>query len=107
MLFTRQNNWKCFLFLYTAIFSMLYHPSVDAVSLKILGIFPHPGKSHFYFFHPILRELAVRGHDVTVISPFPDKNPPKGYHDLQIPGVVVQNSVDLNVSNYNLYVNNI
>lgn len=89
--------------IYTLIFLMLCQTSVDAVSLKILGIFPHPGKSHFYFFHPILRELAERGHDVTVLSPFPDKNPPKGYHDLKLPADLVQNSVDIKVSNYNLY----
>lgn len=51
-------------------------------SLKILGLFPHPGLSHFHFFHPIMRGLANAGHDVTVLSHFPDKNPPPNYKDL-------------------------
>ncbi|XP_012271236.1 UDP-glucuronosyltransferase 2B2 [Orussus abietinus] len=38
---------------------------------NILGIFGHPGKSHFDFFRPLLIELARRGHDVTVVSHFP------------------------------------
>lgn len=96
-----QHEWKCCL--WTAILLILcpiiqLPCNVEASSLKILGLFPHPGKSHFYFFHPILRELAERGHDVTVVSSFPDKNPPKGYHDLTLPGVTVQNSVDIKVS---------
>ncbi|XP_076297234.1 UDP-glucosyltransferase 2-like [Lasioglossum baleicum] len=39
--------------------------------LKILGVFPHPGKSHFDVFKPLLEELARRSHDLTVISYFP------------------------------------
>lgn len=94
-------KWKCCL--WTAILLTIcpvlqLSCNVEAVPLKILGLFPHPGKSHFYFFQPILRELAGRGHDVTVISPFPDKNPPKGYHDLTLPGVPVSDSLDIKVS---------
>lgn len=39
--------------------------------LNILGVFGHPGKSHFDVFYPLLEELARRGHDVTVISHYP------------------------------------
>ncbi|XP_055307346.1 UDP-glycosyltransferase UGT5-like [Sitodiplosis mosellana] len=53
-------------------------------SLKILGIFPHPGLSHFHFFHPIMRGLADAGHDVTVVSHFPDKNAPQNYIDMPL-----------------------
>ncbi|XP_018351227.1 PREDICTED: UDP-glucuronosyltransferase 2A3-like isoform X2 [Trachymyrmex septentrionalis] len=38
---------------------------------KILGVFGHPGKSHFDVFKPLLEELARRGHELTVISYFP------------------------------------
>lgn len=41
---------------------------------RILGVFHHPGKSHFDVFKPLLEELARRGHDVTVVSFFP-RNP--------------------------------
>lgn len=55
-----------------------------ANSLKILGLFPHPGLSHFHFFHPILRGLADAGHDVTVVSHFPDTNSPDNYVDMPL-----------------------
>ncbi|XP_049309950.1 UDP-glucosyltransferase 2-like [Bactrocera dorsalis] len=59
-------------------------------SLKILGLFPHAGISHFHFFHPLMRGLAEKGHDVTVLSHFPDKSPPPGYKDLPLKGELLQ-----------------
>lgn len=67
--------------------------------LRILGLFPHPGASHFHFFHPVMRGLAEAGHDVTVVSHFPDKNPPKNYKNLALTGLdLLTNAVDLAVS---------
>lgn len=67
-------------------------------SLKILGLFPHPGLSHFHFFHPIMRGLADVGHDVTVVSHFPDKNATSNYKDLVLnEKSSLTNSVDLEV----------
>ncbi|KAF2883376.1 hypothetical protein ILUMI_22789 [Ignelater luminosus] len=43
--------------------------SVD--SYKILGIFPVPSISHQIVFQPIWKELSLRGHEVTVITPNP------------------------------------
>lgn len=51
---------------------------------RILGLFPHPGKSHFDVFKPLLRELALRGHEVTVISHFPLEKPIKNYTDISL-----------------------
>ncbi|KAL0829204.1 hypothetical protein ABMA28_004040 [Loxostege sticticalis] len=53
-------------------------------AIKILGIFPYDGKSHFIVIKVLLQELARRGHDVTVISHFPEDNPPKNYHDISL-----------------------
>lgn len=67
--------------------------------LKILGLFPHPGTSHFQVFHPIMRGLATAGHDVTVVSRFPDKNPLPNYKDFELTGLeVYKDVVDLKVS---------
>lgn len=67
--------------------------------LRILGLFQHPGASHFHFFHPVMRGLAEAGHDVTVVSRFPDKNPPKNYKDLPLTGMdILVNAFDLSVS---------
>ncbi|KAL7043666.1 hypothetical protein ACKWTF_001618 [Chironomus riparius] len=48
---------------------------------RILGLFPHPGFSHFHFFQPVMYALAEAGHDVTVVSHFPNKEPHENYKD--------------------------
>lgn len=55
-------------------------------ALKILGIFPHLGKSHFDVFEPLLKTLARKGHELTVISHFPQKVPIPGYKDISLRG---------------------
>lgn len=63
---------------------------VTQISAKdILGIFPYQGKSHFFQFKVYLRELANRGHNVTVISYFPDKNPLPNYNDVHIADIKI------------------
>uniref|UniRef100_A0A6P7F682 UDP-glucuronosyltransferase 3A1-like n=1 Tax=Diabrotica virgifera virgifera TaxID=50390 RepID=A0A6P7F682_DIAVI len=39
--------------------------------VKILGIFPTPSYSHQIVFQPIWKELSLRGHNVTVVTPHP------------------------------------
>ena len=56
----------------------------EVLTLNILGVFPYQGKSHFYVFAPYLRELANRGHNLTVISYFPQEKPIENYHDLSL-----------------------
>lgn len=76
-----------------------------ATGYKILGLFAHPGLSHFNFFKPILRGLADAGHEVTVISHFPEKNPPKNYKDLPLDNFSsLVASVDLEVGFF-LFIN--
>lgn len=48
---------------------------------RILGLFPHPAVSHFRAFQPLLQELAALGHEVLVVSHFPDNNAPQNYRD--------------------------
>lgn len=48
---------------------------------RILGLFPHPALSHFKAFQPLLKGLANAGHEVIVVSHFPDKNSPPNYRD--------------------------
>lgn len=68
-------------------------------SYKILGLFPHPGLSHFHFFEPILKGLAAAGHEVTVVSHFPNANPPPNYVDLPLEGMkLLSDSVSFEVS---------
>lgn len=55
-------------------------------SLNILCILPYEGKSHFFVFKTFLLELERRGHNLTVISHFPEKSPPANYHDISLAG---------------------
>lgn len=51
---------------------------------KILGIFPHSGKSHFDVFKPLLKALAKKGHELHVISYFPLGANTERYHDISL-----------------------
>lgn len=43
-------------------------------SAKILAINLIPSLSHIEFFRPIWKELSLRGHEVTVITPLPSRD---------------------------------
>ncbi|XP_025425741.1 UDP-glucuronosyltransferase 2B13-like [Sipha flava] len=38
---------------------------------RVLAVFPYNGHSHFAMVEPLVVALSERGHDVTVVSPFP------------------------------------
>lgn len=54
-------------------------------SVKILGVFPTPSKSHWIIAHKLMKELAASGHEITIISPFPVNKPIKNYRDIPTP----------------------
>lgn len=64
----------------------------DANGARILGLFIHPGASHFYSFYPVMNALAEKGHDVTSWSYFKAKNPHPNYHELILEGTPTINS---------------
>lgn len=53
-------------------------------SANILAFAPMPFKSHFRGFQPLFKELADRGHNLTVVSTFPLKKPSANYTDIPI-----------------------
>lgn len=67
------------------IVSILFEYSHGA---NILALFHTPSKSHLLLAQPLFFELVRTGHTVTVVSPFPEKNPPEGYIDVPIPEVI-------------------
>lgn len=71
-------------------------------SARILGLFPHTGKSHQMVFEPLLLKLAEKGHHVTVASFFPQKNPPPNYTDISFEGIA---GVGVETFDLNLYEN--
>lgn len=56
---------------------------------KILGIFPMPAPSHFFIGYRIMKELADRGHQVSVINPYPREVPLKNYKDISVEGIEI------------------
>lgn len=65
---------------------LLFSVLSPCLCLNILGLFPHPGKSHFDVFEPLLKALAERGHNLTVIGHFPLKTPLPQYKDISLRG---------------------
>lgn len=51
---------------------------------RILFLFPSPSKSHLIVVKGLSTTLAERGHDVTVVSPFPLDKPMKNYRDIKL-----------------------
>lgn len=58
------------------------------LSYNILGIFPTMSKSHYIAGGALMKGLAAAGHNVTVISPFPQKTPIPNFRDYEILGIV-------------------
>ncbi|XP_060872471.1 UDP-glycosyltransferase UGT5-like [Metopolophium dirhodum] len=56
----------------------------SGLSSNILAFLPSKARSHYGAFEPLLKELARKGHNVTVFSPFSMKNPPSSYHHIQV-----------------------
>lgn len=55
---------------------------VQGHALKVLGFLPFMSKSHFAIGHAVLKSLHDVGHEITVVSPYPLKNPPVNYTDI-------------------------
>lgn len=51
---------------------------------KILGIFPINSENHYYLGNALMKELANRGHQVTVLSPFALDHPSENYTSIDI-----------------------
>lgn len=58
-----------------------------ATAANILGIYFHAGKSHHILGETLFKELARRGHNVTMASPFPLKEPFPNYTDIHLTGI--------------------
>lgn len=61
---------------------------VCAHSYNILGLFPHPGKSHVEVFLPLMKGLAAKGHNVTVMSYYNLYKPIPNYTEVSLVGQV-------------------
>lgn len=57
---------------------------------RILGVFPFAPYSHYALGSSLMKALAEKGHDVTIITAHREKNPPKNYREVYVDGVVAQ-----------------
>uniref|UniRef100_A0A6P7GYX7 UDP-glucuronosyltransferase 2B9-like n=1 Tax=Diabrotica virgifera virgifera TaxID=50390 RepID=A0A6P7GYX7_DIAVI len=55
---------------------------------NVLIVCPMVSRSHFILGNALGRGLVEAGHQVTVVSPYEDKNPLKGYKDVVLTGLV-------------------
>lgn len=54
-------------------------------SYKILGVFPFAASSHYIVGSALMKGLAEKGHDVTIIAAFKEKSPIKNFKTVLIP----------------------
>lgn len=59
-----------------------------ATGARILGILPMGAKSHNIIGAAYMKALAAAGHEVTVVSPYTLKSPPKNYRDIELTGML-------------------
>lgn len=63
---------------------LLLAGAVNAV--KILCVFPVMSHSHQFIGRTLMKELARRGHNVTFVSPFPEKEPVENMRTIVLTG---------------------
>lgn len=83
--------------LYLVLF-LIYVPFLNGY--KILAILSDRGKSHFFALEPLMKTLAEKGHEVTVISHYPQKKPLERYKDV---GLSKTGEIRINVFNLAQY----
>lgn len=59
-------------------------------SAKILGVFPTMAKSHDIVGKSIMEALVEAGHEVTVVSPFPQNKPIKNWRDINTDKIIAE-----------------
>lgn len=57
--------------MFSAIVYLSLSIAISANGARILGVIPSPAYSHQHAFHPIWRELSLRGHNVTIVTTDP------------------------------------
>ncbi|SPP83487.1 UDP-glucuronosyltransferase 1-9 [Drosophila guanche] len=62
---------------------------------QFLMVLNSPGRSHFNVGHALAKGLVQAGHEITVVSVFPQKKPLPGYHDINVPNIISAMKGDL------------
>lgn len=84
--FHTKKMWtKIYLWIKFAIYVILLC-NEQTQGLRILGLFPLNGKSHYVICDRLMKGLAEKGHQVDVYSHFPSKRPIKNLKDYSLEG---------------------
>lgn len=75
----KNSSFGVWIFIYT-----LLNVICVIKCVNILVFAPMPFKSHFRGFQPLFKELAGRGHNLTVVSTFPLQKSIENYTDIPI-----------------------
>jgi glucuronosyltransferase len=63
---------------------LLLMPVAIIRGAKVLGVYPFPARSHLMVQKALIFELARRGHEVTVVSSFPENKAIPNYTDIEL-----------------------
>lgn len=70
---------------------------------RILGVFPYPSRSHMTVYSALTTELARRGHELVVVSPYPLSKPMANYTDVDtMPAVAAVHDAVFNADLYEM-----
>lgn len=69
-----------------AFFALFAFEHIEVESYKILGIFPTVVPSHYYVGRALMKGLAADGNEVTIVSPFKEKNAIPNYNEIYLDG---------------------
>lgn len=86
-LYSDRNNGNMSCIPVCALVTVLLLQTNTVESFKILGIFPTNFKSHIILGSALMKELAAAGHNVTVMSAFPDSKPIPNYRLIHVNGI--------------------
>lgn len=67
--------------------------TTNSEEANILVLLPLPLYSHTHTFLPVFKELARRGHNVTMVSPFPQKESIPNWTEVNINATATQQRI--------------
>ncbi|XP_050519783.1 UDP-glucosyltransferase 2-like isoform X2 [Daktulosphaira vitifoliae] len=84
MIFKKKQRLRFTTQTLIVLFLICFHGIELIESANILVFTPSPWKSHVVSFEPLFFELSNRGHNVTIVTKFPAKNPPPNYNQVVV-----------------------
>lgn len=71
------------------LFLNIFYGYQSTQGAKILAVFPYAGPSQYILVQPFLKALAARGHELTVINAFPQKQKIDNFRDVVVDEVLI------------------